>query len=425
MLTATSISKSFLLTFSLAIGLMFIWLFLELAGVDLAKYFAWLAIPIGIIAFIQSRSNYLSPVFAFVLPWLFVIEFSALEISNIFRQTSKSAVITIIVALCVGIIVGSARPKAEKITHSSPNIRSAKRIIFLGLIAYLLFTVLQIGLAGYVPLIRGILTGDTGYKDFGIHSIYGLYNAYATALATASMYIYFMTKRRIFLLAPICVFFGFILLVTRQNILTLLVQWLVVYSIVIGSISKKKILAFVLVLLLVFAAAGEFRTGDIRQLIQLKQEFIWLPSAFIWFFSYMYFNVLNLDNTLTDPNVPYFDGRSIATLIPSSFRPEIEKAGHLEVSNFTVSSFLDPIVADGGIVYVVLFVALVMWLTNYFYLRARKTNNLLNVCIFSTLYFCMLFSFFSNFWLYLPVISQIFFFVIFNRLILLHTSYNK
>lgn len=412
-----TISKYFLLVFVVLLAGVFIWCALELQEVRLERYFAWIAIPIGLLAIFISKGNYLSPIFAFVAPWILVIEFSSLEISNIFRTASKSAVIVISIALCAGLIAGATRLKSNVAETEQLNIFSAKKVIAIGLIAYLLLTALQVGLAGYIPLIRGLLTGDTGYQTFGIHSIYGFYNAFATALATTSMYVYFLTKRRLFLIAPICIFTGFIFFVTRQNLLTLLVQWLVVYSLINGVISRKKLLISIIFLLTLFAAAGQLRSGDIRELIQLKDQYYWLPSAFIWIFAYMYFNVLNLDNTISDVNVPFFDGRSMFTLIPSSFRPDFEKAGHLQVSNFTVSSFLDIVVADGGIVYVIVFVITVIWCSNYLYRRAKNSLSLLTACSYSTLYFCALFSFFSNFWLYLPVIAQLIFFVIFSKLI--------
>ena len=143
----------------------------------------------GIVIYLVAyrRIQYLDPLVAFSIPWVSILLFSITPISGYAVAISQSTYRLIILALLAALIVSGKRlPDSQKITswlRAKPSIvQSSLAILALDLVLFSL-TALNIGIAGYVPIIRGITTGDTGYLDFGVHGLYGFYLAFANALS--------------------------------------------------------------------------------------------------------------------------------------------------------------------------------------------------------------------------------------------------
>ena len=272
----------------------------------------------------------------------------------------------------------------------------------------------NVALAGYVPLIQGFTTGNTGYLTFGLPGVYGLYNAFASAYGTLSFYLFLKRRKPIYLFAFGTVLLIFLLFVTRQNLISVIVMAFVVYSFVRKRIPVPQLAISIIIFLLLFAWVGQFRSGNINDVARIKQEYLWLPKATIWVYAYGYFNVANLDNLVQDLEHPLFDGSAFFQLLPSVIRPERNHPNYLEVSNFTVSSYLFPIYQDLGIWGVLWLTALFSLATGYSYRRALRKRRFFQISSYSVLYFCALFSFFVNFWFFLPIIAQIPFLRIFS-----------
>jgi oligosaccharide repeat unit polymerase len=209
----------------------------------------------------------------------------------------------------------------------------------------------------------------------------------------------------------------FILFFSRQNLISLLVEVFVIYNLAWRKVNLFKILIIFLGLLMSFSILGDMRIGyDIKELAKIKEEFKFIPNIIVWLFSYSYFNILNLDNVVTTYLKPLFDLSSMSTIIPSFIRPEYVDADELlEVSNFTVGSYILPIYRDLGSVGLFLFVAVVSLYTKKIIQNVNRTQNFRTIASYSVLYFCFMFSFFANFWLYLPIIFQLIIFNIFDK----------
>ncbi len=143
----------------------------------------------------------------------------------------------------------------------------------------------------------------------------------------------------------------FVLFVTRQNLISLVVEAFAVYCMVVRKVSGVRVFLFALGLLLAFGTLGNFRTGsDIADLAAIRHQYLWVPSAFVWLFAYCYFCILNLDNVVAATLQPAFDGSSLASLLPSFLRPEsVAGVDVVEVSSFATTSFISPLVHDFGI----------------------------------------------------------------------------
>jgi hypothetical protein len=143
---------------------------------------------------------------------------------------------------------------------------------------------------------------------------------------------------------------------------------------------------------------------------------MWIPTAGIWLYAYFYFNLLNLDNAI-NAGPPFYDFRSFSQLVPSFLRPAIEDGGAstLEVSQFTVGSFISPIYRDVGMVGLCLLFAVFCFGLEAYRRRIKGQLSYVAITSYSVLYFCFMFSFFENFFFYLPVIFQLFFLFILRK----------
>lgn len=356
-----------------------------------------------------SRFDSLHPLAAFLFPWLTVSVFAQLELSRFARPLTGKTYATIW-GLELAAIISSylltqrppGRGKAPELTAFRPSRVTLLFILYSGL------TVLNVALAGYVPLVSGVATGDTGYLDFGLHGIYGFYNAFANSLGVLCFFLFCKTGRKLYLLACLLIGAVFVLFVSRQNVVSMLVQCGVIYSFVKGRIGRTKLIVAVTVVLVLFSIAGNLRSGDVKQIAGIKDEYQNVPGALIWVYAYSYFNIVNLDNVVTSPGVPVYDGSSLFSLLPTFMRPEISHIEQeIELSQFNAYSYVAPVYADLGLAGTVLFTVLVTAWAIRSYQRALVERSFYLIAKYSVLFFCALFSFFVNFWLYLPVISEI------------------
>lgn len=363
------------------------------------------------------RTDYLHPVFAYCATWLVVSFFAVSEISRYSRPLGNVTASYLVYGIALALAIGSFRPRTDRkpTTRQVLSIPRLELTLSYATLIYLCVTTIEIGVSGYIPLLQGLSGGGTDYLDFGIRSVHGLANAMGCAIFTASVYGYVVSKRRPFLYMAGLIFLCFILLVTRQNIITLTMQSIVIYFLYAGRARIYKIIILACCGLTLFSFAGELRSGDITELAGIKEEYKWIPTPSVWLYAYSYFNVLNFDNTISQPQAPFFDGSSLSTIIPSQFRPQSKSEKIIELSNFNVSGFYTSAATDGGFFEVTFLLVFFLFLTQNLYFSAKTEFTFFKTCTFATLYFCALFAFFVNFWLYLPVVFQIFFFWIFSR----------
>lgn len=350
----------------------------------------------------------------FSLPWLIILFFSLLPISDFHRLVSVDVVRLISLLLCVSLFILPGDIKSKPTIHESLLVRKSLFLAFL--IFYCAFSFLNVILAGYVPLVNLITSGDSAYMNFGVKGIYGLFNAFSNAFGLTAFYLWMKTKERIYGFVYFLVLSVFILFVTRQNVISLIVESFALYIIFVKKVPFSKLFVGALLLLFLFGLFGDIRLGDsIAQKAGVIDIYQWLPSAFVWFYSYFYFNLLNLDNALQVYTNPMFDMSSVLGLLPSFFRPAIEDGVDvLEVANFTVGSFILPIYRDLGFLGVILTFSIFCVWGRIASDRVKASSDYVAVCDYAVLYFCFSFSFFENFWFYLPVIFQILFFRLFR-----------
>lgn len=393
------------------------------------EFLIWIPTPGTLIAIVgcicaylaaYRKIDYLDPLVAFSMPWMAILVFSVTPMSEYAIAINRATYELIILALLSALIVSGKRlSQINKIVawqRARPSIVKPSLGILLLDIVFFSLTALNVAIAGYVPIIRGITTGDTGYLDFGVHGLFGFYLAFANAWGIFHLVLYFRTKRGSYLARYCFLFVVFISFVSRQNLISLAVEGVVVFSLLRRRLSLKKIAIWLALAGILFSIIGSFRSGNIKTLAKIRPEYMWVPEPMIWLYSYSYFNIANVNNLILFSKAPFYDGSSFSQLIPSFLRPTHETESYLEVEIFNVSSYLYPVYEDMGIPGVVILTSVVIWFTNRQRTALYREASLFRIGTFATLYFCAAFSFFVNFWFYLPIIFQLAFFKLMSNL---------
>jgi oligosaccharide repeat unit polymerase len=383
------------------------------------------SLAIVALLFVVYRFDITNAWVAFAVPWFMILVFGTLGISEYSRDVSPRT-ITVVVSL-IAIAAAFIPPVRLPVALDQGGDSLANPVRFRALVGvFLLLAGLNIAVAGYVPLIQLLLTGDSGYMGFGIKGVYGFFNAFSNALGITAFYLWMIERKNVYRNVFFLVIGIFLLFMTRQNIISLLVESFVVFNLIRKRVTTVQIVVMVSVTLFLFGVIGDLRVGkDITDLAKITDEYKWVPKAGIWMYAYFYFNLLNLDNAV-NAGPPYLDFSSFSQIIPSFLRPASDHAEDLlEVSQFTVGSFVTPLYRDLGIIGLwVLFFCFCLGLEAY-RKRIQGERTFVAITSYSVMYFCFMFSFFENFFFYLPVIFQLFFLYAFKKYLFVEDDHQR
>jgi oligosaccharide repeat unit polymerase len=365
--------------------------------------------------FVLYRFDLTNAWVAFTIPWFLILIFGTLEISEYSRAVSPRtiSVVVSLIAIAAAVVPPIRLPVASTFVATGGVDTKKFYTLFFALISLAALNVL---VAGYIPLIRLLATGDSGYMTFGIKGIYGFFNAFSNALGITAFFLWITERKAVYRNVYFSVLLIFLLFMTRQNIISLLVESFVVFNLVRKRVPVIRILIIICITLFFFGVVGDLRVGkDISELAKITDEYRWVPKAGVWLYAYFYFNLLNLDNAVNSGD-PFMDFSSFAQVIPSFLRPVADHGDNLlEVSSFTVGSFISPIYRDLGMFGLwIVFFLLCIGLEAY-RKRIRGELSYMAITSYSVMYFCFMFSFFENFWFYLPIIFQLVFLFLFRK----------
>jgi oligosaccharide repeat unit polymerase len=379
---------------------------------DVNKYVVFF---LGFISLIVNGNDYRTPTVAALSSWMVVYSFLFLPISSFYREIGELTHFLISVPILLpAVFVYFTKSARLKQISSEITIRFSWIIIFCIIGLFLFFA--NVAYSGFVPLLSGIFTGSTRYTEYGIKGVNGLFYAFANAFALLAYYNFLVDKRKLYLIIVIVIAFIFALCVTRQNLISLVVELFIMRSFIRPPVKLGRTFVIAILIVFLFGWFGELRTGSIKELVGIYPEYYWVPEAFIWVYAYGFFNILNLDRLVESGYYGYFNGSSFERLIPSFLRPDIDMQSEgLELINFTISSYINPVFKDLSFGGFLIFSFIIFSITYYRYKRAVETRTFYTISLYAVLYFCLLFSFFVNFWVYLPIIFQIPFLYLFKR----------
>jgi oligosaccharide repeat unit polymerase len=389
-------------------------------GISPALLCAVLAL-ISILLLVVYQFDYLHPTVAFIVPWQGIIAVSMVPISRNARELSPRTYGLILCAMLVWAVCTVGAPTRAYLQLPAVRRHQRREVVLqnlpyvtYGFVFLYLLAGLNVAYSGYIPILQLITTGNSEYADFGLPSLYGFFFAYANALGCLSFYIHLKLKQRRYLWLFLSVAVIHVAFVTRQHLMTLLVEAFVIRCFVIRPFGQLRLIVIAVIALSIFGFIGEVRSGDIREIVHAASEYDWIPTAVVWLYAYSYFNILNLENTMTVSDAPYFDGTMLQTILPSVLRPELNHDAVFEIPTLNILSYIYPVYLDIGTAGVLVFTGLIGFLTSRAYAQAHRSRAFGHIAAYAFFYYAAILSFFTAFWLYLPVVFQVVFFMLFG-----------
>jgi oligosaccharide repeat unit polymerase len=319
----------------------------------------------------------LNPAFMYAGTWMSVLVLYSFGLSQLLDPL-ETATIVLVVGSSLGFILGwlfEGLLCKGRLAFLQLNLEVLSAIITSDRVGRRLKTAWQLFGAGILLEIlyfRGApglgLVGigpDILYTDFGIPGLHGLLNSmfYACSIVQFTRTLLGSAQSKTFL---VLISIGYpVLGMSRQVLISLLLQYLFVYF----SVKRPSASVFLragtifISIFLIFGYLGDIRSGR-EHIIALGAPTFdypdWLPSAFIWFYIYVCtpLNNVNYNIDITPNGLPL---ETAGTFIPSFAREAFlnamggTKEWALVTDSFNVSSLLQSLLTDFGVACTILF----------------------------------------------------------------------
>lgn len=389
----------------------------------------------SIVDIIFINKKIYSPIFIFNIIWLVTLGLYELKLSTLQQDLSSRTLLIFFICIfsynmtCILTKYIKFDFFKNKIKFSSKFMGDFKSIVqpktvedkirIAKWIALILFSIQVIYSKG-VPLIWKV-TGDTRtYFDFGIPSLtgawYGLIiclGAYSCLQKGKDKYIYILIG---------------ILILSRQVIMSIIIE-AIFFAILdkTQQLTLKKGLIIILIGIIMFVGfnfLGNFRSGSntMNNLFHPKEQYENLPDSIKWIYSYMTFSISNFNNLvgMTNGGVNYgvsMLSEILPTVIQNVVKLEANYNPYYRVLiNFNVSTYLPSPYLDFGLCGIAFINIAIAILGVILYKKYNKVPNIQNRLLYSIFLHNIIFLFFTNMFLYLPIISQfVYIFIIFKE----------
>jgi oligosaccharide repeat unit polymerase len=313
----------------------------------------------------------LNPALMYAATWMAVLAIYSLELSELLDPL-QIATIVLVAGTSLGFVFGWVaesllckgrlaflRLDLEALSSVLGSARVGRRLkiawIIFGLGILLEIVYFQgapgLGLIGVGP--------DIPYTDFGIPGLHGLLNSmfYGCCVVQFARTLLRASNRKLML---VLITLGYpVLGMSRQVLVSLLLQYLFIYF----SVKRPSATSFVragvifIVIFLTFGYLGDIRSGREHIIALAAPAFDypdWLPSAFIWFYIYVCtpLNNVNYNIDIAPNGLPL---ETAGTFIPSFAREGFlnamggTKDWALVTDSFNVSSLLQSLLTDFGV----------------------------------------------------------------------------
>jgi oligosaccharide repeat unit polymerase len=374
-----------------------------------------------------KRPLFLHPFIIFSAVWLSVSFLYSLHLSSLLRYTTREAFTTALLIwapfVAVLFICGALHvvttlgysPAKPKWKLDCELLERRLRVWFK---IWLAISVIEIIVSGGIPLLWALQGSSKTYVDFGIPSLHGLVNSLLVAVALCQFFLFLVTKKRRHLVLPVFVLVWSVLVITRQLMLSSLLEFCVVF-LRLRPVRARTIVAVPAVLLLfilLFGVIGDVRQGSsdaFRTLAQPTSAYPdWLPSGLLWGYIYITTPINNLMftmQTVAPANNVLFPNTS-STLFPSVLRTMIygsalgdAESGQLVTDAFNVSTAYVGPYQDYGLLGMALFSGLVAFMCYFLWIR----SDIKHILMYAVVAQCLILTLFFNLFFALPVIAQL------------------
>ena len=296
------------------------------------------------------------------------------------------------------------------------------------LIFWIVSEIIEILVSGGIPIIWMLLKNGKTYFDFGIASVHGFMNALGLVIIMLCYYLYLKQKEKGIkdkkLIAIVALMLTFYLcLITRQVIISAIIQLIVIKLYFRKKIPWKKLLIFSAIGLILFGLVGNIRTGydAFMKVAMMKNNVPPFLSGFNWVYMYLTMTVANVNNAVIN-NINNFGFLVVLKAYLPTILVNILYSGvsmnvpqTIVTNAFNVSGFFIDFYVSSGVFGVVLISFIYGFLSSVIFKKVEKNRNEKNILYYAVIIQIILLSFFYNHLLYLPSGFQfVFIFIIFK-----------
>lgn len=369
----------------------------------------------------------LNPAFMYAATWTFVLLLYSLRLSDLLDPLRPSTVL-LVVGTSLSFILGwilESLPNYGRLAAAKIDLDVLRAIINsaqVGRRLKAIWIIFGLGVIFEVAYFNGApglgligIGSQIAYTEFGIPGFHGLLNSlfYACCAVTFTRTL-LGSSNRTFLLMMVSISYP-ILVMSRQVLISLLLQYLFIYFSVRRPSPRVFVRAGVLFIaaFLIFGYLGDIRSGrdHIINLAAPSFEYPdWLPSAFIWIYIYLS-TPLNNVNYNIDISPNYFPLETAGSFIPSfareAFLGAIGASRQWDLAtSFNVSSLLQSFLTDFGVSGAIVFTLL----CGVVFSRLRRRSATSPAAFFAVIVLLhgLALSFFANLLFHLVFIFEIF-----------------
>lgn len=360
-----------------------------------------------------------SPTFLFNFIWFITLFLYEFKLSHIQHDLTERTILCFYICVVsynlIMYIIKFLKLKEIKFNFKS-KFSVDEKIKFCNLVVLIVLIIEIIYSKGF-PLYWKLFGLGKTYFDFGIPSLHGAFCGLVICLGTYSL----LKKKK----SSILYFLIGIILISRQILISIVVQWVIAYFMnknILNSI--KKLIVVGIICILFFNIIGNFRSGNtvMQDVFQAKEKYKNIPNSVKWIYSYMTFSVSNFNNLVKKTDGGVNKGSStLEELLPTVILNKINMKNNFNKKylislNYNVSTYLPPLYLDFGLIGIGIFNILIAILGYILFNNINYNKSNKNLLLYSVFGHNIIFLFFNNMFLYLPVIIQfIYIMLIFNE----------
>lgn len=259
---------------------------------------------------IKVTKKILNPIFIFVGTWLAIIVLYQFELSNWQYNLIDDSYITFIInimAFTISYLLVYIF-KRKKIIQNNEKKDDKNVIVDFNFIKkmfifWIIIEILETIYSGGIPIIWKLVGSSKTYASYGIPTVHGLMNSISLVIMLLSYYLYLKENRKnkkLLLIIGTIILFD-LMIITRQVIVSALIELFVIYIFFNKKIPVYKLLIIVSFLVIGFGLIGNIRTGS--------DNFIYVSSfkneninefliGFYWVYMYFTMSIANINNAI-------------------------------------------------------------------------------------------------------------------------------
>lgn len=259
---------------------------------------------------IKVTKKILNPIFIFVGTWLAIIVLYQFELSNWQYNLIDDSYITFIInimAFTISYLLVYIF-KRKKIIQNNEKKDDKNVIVDFNFIKkmfifWIIIEIIETIYSGGIPIIWKLVGSSKTYASYGIPTVHGLMNSISLVIMLLSYYLYLKENRKnkkLLLIIGTIILFD-LMIITRQVIVSALIELFVIYIFFNKKIPVYKLLIIVSFLVIGFGLIGNIRTGS--------DNFIYVSSfkneninkfliGFYWVYMYFTMSIANINNAI-------------------------------------------------------------------------------------------------------------------------------